>query len=102
MPGNIRDDLMTSLLGLESTRAVDIVVQVSRNFSLYVTVGLRENITATKTVTIRLANNSAVWTKFCISASQTRVFLTNKRCVTNRTNALGCVLWGLIGITQNT
>lgn len=58
---------MTSLR-LESTRAVDIVIQVSRHFSLYVTAGLRENITAPKTVTIRLAKNSAVWTKFCIPA----------------------------------
>ena len=55
-------------LRLESTRAVDIVIQVSRHFSLYVTAGLRENITAPKTVTIRLAENSAIWTKFCIPA----------------------------------
>ena len=39
-------DFMTSLLGLESTRVVDIVLQVSRLFSLYAIAGLRDNITA--------------------------------------------------------
>lgn len=36
-------------------------------FSLYDTAGLKDNITATKTVTIRLANDNAILTKLCIS-----------------------------------
>lgn len=59
---------MTSLLGLECSRVVNIVLQPqSFFFSLYVTAGLKDNITATKNVTIRLANDSAILTKLCIS-----------------------------------
>lgn len=36
-------------------------------FSLYDTAGVKDNITATKNVMIRLANDSAILTKLCIS-----------------------------------
>jgi len=46
---------------------VNIVLQPQSFFSLYDTAGLKDNITATKNVTIRLANDSAVLTTLCMS-----------------------------------